>query len=28
VLAQKPRFGGEWPRGTRIDLVVSKGPWR
>ena len=28
VLAQKPGFGGEWPRGTRINLVVSKGPWR
>jgi hypothetical protein len=28
VLAQKPRFGSELRGGTRIDLVVSKGPWR
>jgi hypothetical protein len=28
VLAQKPRFGGEWPGGTRVNLVVSKGHWR
>ena len=28
VLAQTPRFGSQRPGGTRVDLVVSKGPWR
>ena len=28
VLSQKPRFGVERPRGTRVDLVLSKGHWR
>ena len=27
VVAQKPRFGAERPRGTRVNLVVSKGRW-
>ena len=28
VVSQKPRFGGEWPGGARVNLVVSKGHWR
>ena len=28
VVGQKPHFGSQLPRGTRVDLVVSKGQWR